>query len=83
MMEKSALPARTKMVVLTQELLRRMKNTSPRLDPQESIDILSGLMLKMARSGYSIEQRREVLRTRQRKCAQKLRRKYNLEVRVG
>ena len=43
LMEKSALPARSKMVVLTQELLRRMKNTSPRVDPQERVDILSGV----------------------------------------
>ena len=54
-MEQSALPARTKITVLTQEVVRRMRNTSLSVQISERINILDKLMVKMRRSGYDQE----------------------------
>ena len=62
LMEKSALCARVKMVVMSQEVIRRMRNTSTRVDLDQRAAILSHFMTKMARSGYGAAQRMEVLR---------------------
>ena len=59
-MEGSALPHRVKLTALTQEIIRRMKNTSRRIGKKKRATILSELMKKMKRSGYSAKVRRNV-----------------------
>ena len=60
-MEKSAFPKKTKMTVMAQEVIRRMRNSSPNLSVTERIEILDNMMKKMKTSGYSEGQRREAL----------------------
>ena len=59
-MEKSALPHRVKITTLTQEIIRRMKNTCRRLGKQRRAEIITKFMKKMKRSGYSAKVRRNV-----------------------
>ena len=60
-MEKSALPMKTKMTVLSQEVIRVMRNTAEKVDTEEKAEMLTGVMTKLARSGYSEGQRKKVL----------------------
>ncbi len=57
----SAMPEKTKIMTLTQETIRRMKNTSTRVTPEERGDILTRQMAKMRKSGYSKEDRKKIL----------------------
>ena len=52
-MESSALPKRMKITTLSQEVVRRMRNTSRGVSSQRRGEILSEFMLKLRRSGYS------------------------------
>ena len=61
MMEKSAHPMRSKMAVLSQEVIRRMRNTSLKLPMSERIRILDQMMIKLRASGYNESQRYEIL----------------------
>ena len=61
MMKNSAMPARTKMSSLTQEAVRRLRNTRATLPWQDNqAPILTDFARKMARSGYN-EAYREVV----------------------
>ena len=60
-MESSAMPKRTKISTLSQEIIRRMKNTSRNISNERRNEILSEFMKKMKRSGYNAKTRREVL----------------------
>ena len=57
----SAIPAKQKRTILTQECLRRLRNTQ--LDLGENIQKkhLTEFMLKMKNSGYSQEYRKQIL----------------------
>ena len=61
MMERSALPTRMKITTLTQEIIRRQKNTSRSVGEKRRRQILSKMMVKMKRSGYDLRMRRRVL----------------------
>ena len=60
-MERSALPHRTKITTLTQEIIRRMRNTSRKVGKGRRAEILSKFMKKMRKSGYNSKVRRNVL----------------------
>ena len=63
MLQNSAMPARTKMSTLTQEVIRRLRNTRSTLPWDDyHAPILTELCRKMQRSGYSQEYRGEVVR---------------------
>ena len=61
MMNKSALPHRMKVTTLTQEIIRRQKNTARSVGSKRRREILSKMMVKMKRSGYDQRMRRRVL----------------------
>jgi hypothetical protein len=64
MMRSSAMPARTKMNGLTQEVIRRLRNTRASLPWEEhQAPILTDFSRKMARSGYAEGYREEVLKS--------------------
>merc|ERR1712155_481366 len=46
---------------LTQEVIRRMKNTSLDVDMKERIDIVNKFHKKLQRSGYGIQQIRKII----------------------
>ena len=60
-MEKSAMPHRMKVVTLSQECVRRMKNTGRSVKIEERAGILSRFMRKLWRSGYGKKTRTNVL----------------------
>ena len=60
-MEKRALPHRIKVTTLTQEVIRRMRNTSRSVGKSRRAEILSNFMKKMKKSGYCRKTRRNVL----------------------
>ena len=62
-MAQFALPTRTKMTVLSQEIIRMMRNTAKGEKVEEKAKILTGLMKKMAKSGYAEKERKDVLRS--------------------
>ena len=57
----SALSWKTKRTVFTQEAIRRMRNTSLRLDPKTADKVLAEYMLKLKDSGYSQRFRTEII----------------------
>ena len=59
----SALPITTKITTLSQEGLRRMRNTSRSQGTQVIIEILNLFMIKMLNSGYPEDIRYEVLKS--------------------
>ena len=59
-MEGSALPHRIKIQTLSQEIIRRMRNTSGKISKARRAEILTKFMMKMKRSGYSAKVRRNV-----------------------
>ena len=61
----SALSWKSKRTILTQEALRRMRNTSPELGPDVVNHHLSKFMLKLKDSGYSVNFRAEIIRSAQ------------------
>ena len=50
-----------KTTTLTQEVIRRMRNNSREADQEERVSILTTFAVKMYRSGYREEKRREIL----------------------
>ena len=64
MMRNSAMSARVKMNCLTQEVIRRLRNTKESLDWDEiKAPILTNFCKKMARSGYPESYRAEVIKS--------------------
>ena len=63
LMKKSAIQDRTKCVVMAQEVIHRLRNTSPKVSSDEKAAILSKLMMKMAKSGYNLREKEDALRT--------------------
>ena len=64
MMKNSAMSARVKMNCLTQEVIRRLRNTRESLDWDDvKAPILTKFCKKMARSGYSESYRTEVIKS--------------------
>ena len=64
MMRNSAMSARVKMNCLTQEVIRRLRNTRESLDWDEiKAPILTNFCKKMARSGYPESYRAEVIKS--------------------
>ena len=61
--EKSALPRKTKMTILTQEVFRRLHNTKESLNKDVINSILNKFMFRMKVSGYNEQQRFEVLKS--------------------
>ena len=62
-MNQSAIGTRQKFQTLSNEIIRWMRNTDRLTTPIERATILTGLMRKMARSGYPLEMRRQVLQS--------------------
>ena len=60
-MDRSALPHRIKVTTLSQEVVRRMKNTGRSVGEERRKKILTRMMTKMKRSGYNERMRRRVL----------------------
>ena len=60
-MEASAMSANTKWSSLSQEVIRRMKNTSRRVSHDEREEILTDFMFKLQRSGYTESFRKSIL----------------------
>ena len=63
MMQTSALPAKVKRESLTQEVIRRLRNTKRSLPWEVKAEILSEFSNSMRRSGYSEEFRLDVIRS--------------------
>ena len=61
----SAIPAKQKRTILTQECLRRLRNTKLELGSEVQNLHLNEFMLKLRRSGYSAKYRLEVLNSAQ------------------
>ena len=61
MMARSAMPHRTKIVSLSQEVIRRQRNTSRNVGEQVRKENLSKMMSKLKKSGYDINMRRNIL----------------------
>ena len=59
-MENSALPQRMKITTLSQEIIRRMRNTCRNISSKRRGEILSVYMRKLQRSGYSVAMREKV-----------------------
>ncbi len=62
MMESTALPKHQKYTTLTQEVIRRMKNTSRVIPTQERVSILQKFLRKMEDSGYNKKMREDIIR---------------------
>ena len=60
LMEGSALPHKMKVTTLSEEVLRRMKNTSKKVGKSRRAAIMTDFMKKMRRSGYGAKMRRNV-----------------------
>ena len=52
MMERSAMPHRMKVTTLSQEVVRRLKNTARSVQDWRRRAVLSRMMVKLKRSGY-------------------------------
>ena len=61
LLEDAALPSKQKRTILTQECLRRLRNTKVELGRATQNKHLNKFMLKMKNSGYSAKYRKEVL----------------------
>ena len=57
----SAIPAKEKRTILTQECMRRLRNTKIELGPERRNEHLNEFMLKMKNSGYPVKYRKEIL----------------------
>ena len=67
LMERSSLPIKSKIQILVQEVVRRKRNTSPNEKKEVVEGILSQFMMKLKMSGYSKQQRWEILKSGTRK----------------
>ena len=61
LLEDAALPSKQKRTILTQECLRRLRNTKVELGKETQVKHLNKFMLKMKNSGYSAKYRKEIL----------------------
>ena len=57
----AAIPSHQKRTILTQECLRRLRNTKVELGQETQVKHLNNFMLKMKNSGYSPKYRKEIL----------------------
>ena len=57
----AALPSNQKRTILTQECLRRLRNTKIELGEETKVRHLNNFMLKLKKSGYSTKYRTEIL----------------------
>ena len=60
-LEDAALPAPQKRTILTQECLRRLRNTKIELGKETQVKHLNNFMLTMKNSGYPVKYRTEIL----------------------
>ena len=60
-LEDAALPSKQKRTILTQECLRRLRNTKLELGKEVQVKHLNDFMLKLKNSGYSTKYRTEIL----------------------
>ena len=60
-LQDAALPSRQKRTILTQECLRRLRNTKVELGRDVQVKHLNNFMLDMKNSGYSEKYRTEIL----------------------
>ena len=61
-MAGSAQPNRVKFAIISQEIIRRMKNMSRECEWEERVSVLNHFIVKMARSGHTEEMRGEILK---------------------
>ena len=61
LLEDAALPAKQNCTILTEDCIRRLRNTKQELG--EEVKHLNKFMLKMKNSGFSIKYRREILKS--------------------
>ena len=66
-MECSALPIKTKIQIMVQEVVRRLRNTHKKERKEEVEKVLSKFMGKLKVSGYSREHRWEILKSGRRR----------------
>ena len=62
-MSKSATPQGNKISSLSQEVIRRQRNTGRSIGPQERINEMNKFMVKMYMSGYNQNEREDVMRS--------------------
>ena len=62
-LEDAALPSQQKRTILTQECLRRLRNTKIELGKETQVKHLNNFMLKLKNSGYSVKYRRAILKS--------------------
>ena len=60
MMERSAMPHRMKVATLSQEVVRRLKNTARTVQEWRRRRVLSRMMVKLKRSGFGEKMRRKI-----------------------
>ena len=61
-MKRSAISENTTRTVLSQELIRRMRNTDMRIGKEKKVKIVEKFMRKMRKSGYDEKQKKETLK---------------------
>ena len=59
---RAAMPENMRVATLNQEVIRRMLNTSERLDISYRIEVVDNYALKLANSGYDLEYTRKVIK---------------------
>ena len=62
LMNASAMPVKTKIQTLSNDIVRRMRNTDRSATTKERADLVTDLMVRMARSGYPPTVRNQVAR---------------------
>ena len=60
-LNSSAIPSKQKRTILTQECLRRLRNTKIELGTDVQIKHLNDFMVKLKNSGYSVEYRKQIV----------------------
>ena len=60
-LNNAAISSKQKRTILTQECLRRLRNTKVELGRETQVKYLNEFMLKLKNSGYSIEYRKQIL----------------------
>jgi hypothetical protein len=61
MQRRSSMPENMKISSLTQEMIRRLLNTSEDLDDRERLEVINGYTQKLINSGYGLEQTRNII----------------------
>ena len=57
----SAMPENMRVASLTQEMIRRMLNTSEDLDDSTRVEVVDDFAQKLTNSGYSLAQTRDII----------------------